>query len=207
MNSFTEFLPHLTRTVSAAVLLVVAASCTLHGTHGGTTAKLEPQMRMRSVEEAHLGGVDVFPLCEPADVSLPWRNQLIAGYVNKDLPLRIRVQLSAYNPNAAPATIVGLEYTVLVDGKPLGNGRQLLPLDLPGRDSVRLPLTFELNTYKYLGDDALPALRNFAIGFGDARRKRVAVQVRPLLRLPKGRMSTTITYLTTATNHPTLASK
>jgi hypothetical protein len=52
----------------------------------------------------------------------------------------------------------------------------------------------------------MPALRNFAIGFGDARRKRVALQVRPLMRLPKGRLSTTISY-STSTKHSALASK
>jgi hypothetical protein len=205
MNSAFKFLPCLARLVPATALLVATASCTLLNTHSDATAKLAPQIQLRQVHEAQLGAVDVFPLCEPSEVSLPWRNQLIAGYVNKELPLRMRVQLNAYNPNTAPTSIVGIDYTVIVDGKTLGNGRQLLPLELPARDSVRLPLTFELNTYKYLGDDALPALRNFAIGFGDARRKRVALQVRPLLRLPKGRSSTTISYLST-TNHSALAS-
>jgi hypothetical protein len=194
MNRAIGFLPRLARLVPAMALLVAGTGCTLLGAHGNATAKLPPQIRMRQVHEALLGGVDVFPLCEPSEVSLPWRNQLIAGYVNKELPLRMRVQLTAYNPNATAISIVGLDYTVMVDGKLLGNGRQLLSLDLPASDSVRLPLTFELNTYKYLGEDAMPALRNFATGFGDARRKRVALQVRPLLRLPKGRLSTSISY-------------
>jgi hypothetical protein len=206
MNPAFRFLPRFARLVPAVALLAATASCSLLGSRSDATAKLEPQIRMRQVHEAQLGGVDVFPLCEPSEVSLPWRNQLIAGYVNKELPLRMRVQLNAYNPSATPMSIVGIDYTVIVDGRPLGNGRQLLPLDLPARDSVRLPLTFELNTYKYLGDDAMPALRNFAIGFGDARRKRVTLQVWPLMRLPKGRLSTTISY-STSTKHSALASK
>jgi hypothetical protein len=54
---------------------------------------------------------------------------------------------------------------------------------------VQVPLSFEFNTYKYLGTDAMPALRNFALGFGDVRRQRVALRVRPVLRAPRGRMS------------------
>jgi hypothetical protein len=206
MNCSVGFLPYFTRLLSAVVLLMATASCSLLSTRSNASAKLEPQIRMRQVHEAQLGGVDVFSLCEPSEVSLPWRNQLIAGYVNKELPLRMRVQLNAYNPSEVPTSIVGIDYTVIVDGKPLGNGRQLLPLDLPARDSVRLPLTFELNTYNYLGDDAMPALRNFAIGFGDARRKRVALQVRPLLRMPKCRLSTPIRY-STFNSQSALASK
>jgi hypothetical protein len=205
MNSALGFLPRFARLVPAVALLAATASCSLLGTRSDVTAKLEPQIRMRQVHEAQLGSVDVFPLCEPSEVSLPWRNQLIAGYVNKELPLRMRVQLNAYNPSETPTSIIGIDYTVIVDGRPLGNGRQLLPLELPAHDSVQLPLTFELNTYKYLGDDAMPALRNFAVGFGNARRKRVALQVRPLMRLPKGRSSTTISY-STSTKHSASAS-
>ena len=103
--------------------------------------------------------------------------------------MRITLQLNAYNPNSAPAALTGFAYTVLVDGRPLGKSRLATALELPAGDSVRVPLTFEFNTYKYLGDDAIPALRNFALGFGDPRRQRVTLQVRPLLRTPKGRLS------------------
>ncbi|RZK23149.1 MAG: hypothetical protein EOO56_06020, partial [Hymenobacter sp.] len=120
-------------------------------------------------------------------------NQVIAGYVNKQLPLRLRVQLNAYNPSAAAATITGVSYTVSVDGRPLGTGRQATAVQVPAGDSVRVPLTFEFNTYKFLGEDALPALRNFALGFGDLHRQRVVVQVRPLLRAPKGHLSSPLT--------------
>nr|GFC99810.1 hypothetical protein [Tanacetum cinerariifolium] len=149
----------------------------------------EPEFRVRTVEAASLNGLDVLPLREPADMDLPRRNQIIAGYVNKQLPLRVRVQLNAYNPNPAPATITGVVYTVMVDGRALGAGRQLAAVNVPAGDSVRVPLTFEFNTYKFLGEDAMPALRNFALGFGDPRRQRVTLQVRPLLRAPKGHLS------------------
>jgi hypothetical protein len=176
------------------VLLLGAAlaSCAVH--EAGPTALVprEPEFRVRAVEEASLNGLNVLPLREPADMDLARRNQVIAGYVNKQLPLRVRLQLNAYNPNPAPATIMGVVYTVLVDGRELGTGRQVAAVNVPAGDSVRVPLTFEFNTYKFLGDDALPALRNFALGFGDLKRQRVTLQVRPLLRTPKGHLSTPI---------------
>ena len=173
-------------------LLATTASCTLRGASQPAAAHHEPEFRVRAVEEASLNGLNVLPLREPADMDLPRRNQVIAGYVNKQLPLRVRVQLNAYNPGPAPATITGVSYTVMVDGRPLGNSRLIQPLEIPAGDSVRVPLTFEFNTYKFLGEDALPALRNFALGFGDLHRQRVVVQVRPLLRAPKGRLSSPI---------------
>jgi hypothetical protein len=171
------------------LVLLCMTSCTMRETGQEKGPSREPVFRLRAVEEATLNGLDVLPLREPADMDLPKRNQIIEGYVNKQLPLRMRVQLTAYNPGLESAAITGLDYTVLIDGRALGTGRLATTLEVPARDSVQVPLAFEFNTYKYLGSDAMPALRNFALGFGDARRQRVALRVRPMLRAPRGRTS------------------
>ncbi|MFD1874616.1 LEA type 2 family protein [Hymenobacter bucti] len=174
------------------------ASCALHEASPGALAHRAPEFRVRAVEEASLNGLNVLALREPADMDLPRRNQIIAGYVSKQLPLRVRLQLNAYNPSSAPAAITGVAYTVLLDGRALGTGRQAAAVNVPAGDSVRVPLTFEFNTYKFLGEDALPALRNFALGFGDLRRQRVTLQVRPVLRTLKGHLSTPLAHTTLA---------
>jgi hypothetical protein len=170
--------------------LLFTTSCTLRETRQEAAATHEPRFRVREVKAASLGTLDVLPLRQPADVDLPRRNQLIAGYVNHELPLKMNLLLNAYNPNLEDAAITGFDYTVLVDSKVLGSGRQALAIDLPARDSVTLPFEFEMNTYKLLGEDALPALRNFALGFGDPHRTRFALRIHPLLRSPRGRLST-----------------
>ncbi|QKG53097.1 hypothetical protein [Hymenobacter sp. BRD67] len=52
-----------------------------------------------------------------------------------------------------------------------------------------------MNTYKLLGNDALPALRNFALGFGDLHRQRITLRLHPILRNGRGRLSTLIKRL------------
>jgi hypothetical protein len=175
-----------------AVGLLLATSCTLRETRQEGAPNVMPEVKLRGVEQASLGTLDVLKLRTPSDVDLPRRNQLIEGYVNKSLPLKMRLQLNAYNPNLEETSLTGLDYTVLVDGKPLGSGRLPMSLALPARDSVRVPFEFEMNTYKMLGDDALPALRNFALGFGDLNRKRVTLNLRPIVRNGRGRLSTLI---------------
>ncbi|WP_233635714.1 LEA type 2 family protein [Hymenobacter setariae] len=194
MTSATQLSIRFAPSLLLGGVLLTMASCALHEATPGGLARREPEFRVRAVEEASLNGLNVLPLHVPADLDLPRRNQIIAGYVNKQLPLRVRLQLNAYNPNPAPTTITGVVYTVLVDGRALGTGKQAATLNVPAGDSVRVPLTFEFNTYKFLGDDALPALRNFALGFGDLRRQRVTLQVRPLGRTPKGHMSAPIAH-------------
>ena len=185
------FIRRFTLLLPAAALLL-ATGCTLRETRQEGAPNVLPEVKMRVIEQASLGTLDVLNLHTPTDVDLPRRNQLIEGYVNKSLPLKMRVQLNAYNPNLEATAITGLDYTVLVDGKELGSGRMPLALELPARDSVRVPFEFELNTYKLLGTDALPALRNFALGFGDLRRKRVVLNVRAITRNSRGRLSTLI---------------
>jgi len=172
--------------------LLLATSCTLRETRQEGAPNVMPEVKLRGVEQASLGTLDVLKLRTPSDVDLPRRNQLIEGYVNKNLPLKMRVQLNAYNPNLEETALTGLDYTVLVDGKELGSGRLPMSLELPARDSVRVPFEFEMNTYKMLGNDALPALRNFALGFGDLNRKRVILNLRPIVRNGRGRLSTLI---------------
>jgi hypothetical protein len=178
----------LLRTVGLLALVCVI-SCTRRETRQEGGPSRGPEFRVRAVQEASLNGLDVLPLRTPADMDLARRNQIIAGYVNKQLPLRARVQLNIYNPGLEPVALSGFDYTVLIDGRPLGKNRQLTELEVPASDSVRVPVTFEFNTYKYLGDDAMPALRNFALGFGDVHRRRITLQVRPLLRTGRGRLS------------------
>jgi hypothetical protein len=178
-----------------ALGLLFATSCTLRETRQEGSPNVMPEVKVRTVEQATLGTLNVLPLRTPSDVDLPKRNQLIEGYVNKSLPLKMRVQLNAYNPNLEPTAITGLDYTVLVDNKVLGSGRLPMALELPPRDSVRVPLEFEMNTYKLLGNDALPALRNFALGFGDINRKRMTLNLRPIVRNGRGRLSTLIRRL------------
>jgi len=173
-------------------LLATTASCTIRETRPALAVAQEPKFRVQVIEEASLNGLNVLPFNTPADMDLARRNQVIAGYVNQQLPLRIRVQVSAYNPNPTKAVMAGFDYTVLVDGRPLGKSRLVAPLQLPAGDSVRVPVAFEFNTYKYLGEDAMPALRNFALGFGDPHRQRITLQIRPLLRAPKGRLSSPV---------------
>lgn len=175
-----------------ALGLLLATSCTLRETRQEGAPSVLPEVKLRGVEQASLGTLDVLKLRTPSDVDLPRRNQLIEGYVNKSLPLKMRVQLNAYNPNLEETALTGLDYTVLVDGKELGSGRMPMSLALPPRDSVRVPLEFEMNTYKLLGNDALPALRNFALGFGDLHRKRLTLNLRPIVRNGRGRLSTLI---------------
>ena len=183
---------HYFRCLLPIIGLLFAAGCTMRET-GKEGPSLAPQFELRAVKAASLGTLDVLPLHEPSDVDLPRRNQLIDGYVHQNLPLKMILKVNAFNPSLESATtITSLDYRVMIDGKDLGPGRLDTLLELPANDSVQLSLSFKMNTYKLLGKDAMRALRNFSLGFGDMRRKRVTLLFRPQIRSSRSRFSSLI---------------
>lgn len=166
-----------------------------------TTAPL--QFRLRRIESATLGSLNVQALREPEDLNLTSRSQLIREYVGGALPLRMQLALEVQNPDPQSATLTGFDYEVTLDGKPLGGGRAVANLLLPATSTpVALPFTFELNTHPLLGNDALPVLRNFAVGLADRRRRplRLGLRLRPSLQLADGHTVRASTFAVLATD-------
>ena len=136
-------------------------------------------------------------LREPEDLNLAARSQLIRAYVGGALPLRMQLVLEAQNPGPESSTLTGFDYEATLDGKPLGGGRAAANLPLPaGGPPAALPFAFELNTCPLLGNDALPVLRNFAVGLADRRRRplRLGLRLRPSVVLADGRTVRAATF-------------
>ena len=178
------------QTASAALLGLALSQCTLGEQVRDTPSVVPLQFRLVQIEAATLGSLDVKALREPEDLNLAARSQLIREYVSGPLPLKMRLRLEGQTTGGQPGTLTGYDYEVLLDGKPLGGGRAVANQALPATAAAfALPLTFELNTRPLLGNDALPALRNFAVGLADRRRRplRLGLRLRPNVLLADGR--------------------
>ena len=178
------------KAASVALLGLGLGQCTLGEQVRETPSVVPLQFRLVQIEEATLGSIDVKALREPEDLNLATRSQLIREYVSGPLPLKMRLQLEGSSTGAQPGTLTGYDYEVLLDGKPLGGGRAVANQALPATAAAfPLPLTFALNTHQLLGNDALPALRNFAVGLADRRRRplRLGLRLRPNVLLADGR--------------------
>ncbi len=172
-----------------SLLGLALAQCSLGEQMQETPSAVPLQFRLLRIEAATLGSLDVRGLRKPEDLNLTSRSQLIREYVGGALPLRMQLALEAQNPDQQSATLTGFDYEVTIDGKPLGSGRAVTNLPLPATSTpVALPFTFELNTRPLLGNDALPVLRNFAVGLADRRRRplRLGLRLRPSLLLADG---------------------
>ena len=169
--------------LAAVAALLVLSQCTSgEVARDAPTALPSLQFRLVRIEEATLGSLNAKGLRQPEDLNLADRSQVIREYVSGNLPLRMRLVLEARDPSLTARSINALDYEVALDEKPLGKGHILPNLALPADGSpIEFPLAFDLNTRKVLGDDAMPALRNFAVGLADRHRRpmRLAVRLRP----------------------------
>lgn len=204
---------HLTFFLRRLALGLLAAStlshCTLRDQTSETPTGPTLKFSLARIDEARLGGLDARAWREPADVNLEQRSQLIQGYVNGSLPLRMSLLLDVRDPSLSAQSISTIDYEVFLDDKLLGSERATPNATLPtGGAAVSVPLTFELNTTKLLGKDALPALRNFATGLADRRRRpmRLGLRLRPTYVTNDGRTIVLKNMLLVETDSVTISS-
>lgn len=187
---------------TACVLgLALLTQCSLRDTVAESPTGSAMQFRLVRIEEATLGSLNVKNMRDPNDLSLEPRSQLIREYVSGNLPLHMRLVLEARDPGLTAATLSKLDYEVFLDEKLLGKAAAEPNVAMPAEGApVEFPLSFDLNTRKLLGDDAMPALRNFAVGLADRRRKpmRIALRLRPTSVTVGGQSSQTNNYLQVA---------
>ena len=164
--------------------------CTMRERESESASMPSLRFKLVKIEETTLDGLDASTWRVPSDLNLTQRSQIIRAYANKNLPLHMRLRLAARNPSLQPVTLANLDYDVLLDEKILGSARISPNLTLPANGlPVEMPLTIDMNTYKFLGDDAMPALRNFSVGLADRRRipPRFTLRLRPTLLQANGK--------------------
>jgi len=196
------------RALLGVSVLGLLTHCTLRDQTSETPTGPTLKFSLARIDEARLGGLDARAWREPADVNLEQRSQLIQGYVNGSLPLRMSLLLDVRDPSLSAQRISTIDYEVFLDDKLLGSERATPNATLPaGGAAVGVPLTFELNTTKLLGKDALPALRNFAIGLADRRRRpmRLGLRLRPTYVTNDGRTIVLKNMLLVETDSVTMA--
>jgi hypothetical protein len=199
----------LFRRFALALLATGALShCSLRDQVSETPTGPSLKFSLVRIDEASLGGLDARAWRQPADVNLAQRSQLIQGYVNGNLPLRMSLLLDVRDPSLSAQNVSSIDYEVFLDDKLLGSEQVTPNVVLPaGGAAASIPLSFEFNTNKVLGKDALPALRNFAVGLADRRRRpiRLGLRLRPTYVTNDGRTIVLKNMLLVETDSVTLA--
>ena len=143
---------------------------------------------LAGLDEAQLGGINVLtpaagPVLAPAQA-----DQLAAAASGStDVPLRLRLRLDARNPNREKVLLNELEYQVLVDNREVARGTTDDVLELPGRNTLSIPLTVTANVHDVLGGGMKPERLASAFGTWNRQPARLSVRVRPTFQNATGR--------------------
>jgi hypothetical protein len=135
-----------------------------------------------------LGGVPIGRLSRFEEVRADDLARLAAALLDDELPLAFTLHIDASNPagNGVAATLVGLDWRLLVRDRETIRGRFNQPTELPPGAVVDLPLQVELDLRRFFEDDLreLVDVALDAAGGGNGANLRLVAS--PTIQTPLG---------------------
>lgn len=154
------------------------------------------QFKLDNVTGFRLAGVDISRFASRGDIGFGDVANLTAAVLQKRLPAEFTLNVAVRNPNdgstGRPATNLFLRkiaWTLLIDDRTTISGVTDQRLQIPGTgQSTTIPLTMQLDLYKFFSDRGADDLINLALAIGgqsgsSSRLKltaRVTAEVPPL---------------------------
>lgn len=176
---------------------ILAAALLLFGLVGCATLQQIAALRrvafaLGSVGNGKLAGVSLTRIGSYRDLSVTDVGRIAIAVARNDLPLEFTLDLQASNPaeNRTTATMVGLAWTLLLDGKETVSGNLDSSFALPAGQTVRIPLVMRLNLKQFFSGPA-ESLIDLAAGLAGARADptRVTLRATPSISTPIGPIS------------------
>ena len=189
---FTSFLTNHRGAVQAfASVLAVAglSQCGIQEQVQQAKAFKNVDVRLASIDQATVGGVNVLNLRQAADLGTAEKALLLAAYTSGNVPLRMRVNLEFRNPNDETAALNEFDYIALIDDKEVAKGHTNQRIEVPANGVTTAPIQVESNLREALGDQTGESLANFALGLGDRDRqpRRFTLKLKPTFITKSGR--------------------
>jgi len=147
-------------------------------------------VRLASVDQATVGGVNVLNLRQAGDLGTAERALLAAAATAGNLPLRMRVNLEFRNPNNETAALNEFDYIALIDDKEVAKGHTNQRIEVPANGGVAMaPVLIESDLRKMMGEQSGESLANFALGLTDRDREplRFTLKLKPTFITSSGK--------------------
>lgn len=150
----------------------------------------DADIRLASIEQATVAGVDVLHIRKASDLSIIDQARLATSYASGNLPLRMRVNLEVRNPNDETAALNELDYIALIDDKQVATGHTTERIEVaPNGGLATVPVTMESNLHEVLGKQSGESLTDFVLGLADNNQQpmRLTLRLRPTFITSNGR--------------------
>lgn len=176
--------------VAGLVAVASLSQCGIHEQVQQAKAFKNVDVRLASVDQATVGGVNVLNLRQATDLGTAERALLVAAATAGNLPLRMRVNLEFRNPNNETAALNEFDYIALIDGKEVAKGHTNQRIEVPANGAlVTAPVLVESDLRKTLGEQSGESLANFALGLTDRDREplRFTLKLKPTFITSSGK--------------------
>lgn len=157
------------------------------------------KFKLTGIEDFRVSGVSIAGKSKISDFSITDGLKLTNLLQGKTFPVQFVLNLAAFNPNdgkstpvKTDATLSGLDWRLLIDDVPTINGDLSAPITVPATgQAVNIPLTINLDLYKFFKDDGLDKLLNlaFALGGMNSNLSRVKLDCKPTVKTVFGPMT------------------
>jgi hypothetical protein len=134
------------------------------------------QFQLGNVQGFRLNGVDISRISQPSEVSMLDMARLGQAIATKTMPVEFTLNVNARNPNtptagatATPLYLSRLDWRLKIDGRETIAGVVNRQLEIPaGGQTTVIPLTMQLDLFKFFGDRGLNDMINLATAIGGA---------------------------------------
>ena len=169
----------------AAALAAVAGCATL----SRITALKRVDFSLAGVDEGRLAGVDLKRIARYEDLGPLEVGRIALAFSRRDVPLEFRVLVRGDNPadNRTAATLVKLDWTLLLDDKETVRGVLDTTVTMPPGQSAIIPIPVRVNLREFF-DGPAQSLVNLAASVAglSSHPTRIAVRAVPTVHTPLG---------------------
>jgi len=188
--SFSSKTRFAAQAVAGLVAMASLSQCGIHEQVQQAKAFKNVDVRLASVDQATVGGVNVLNLRQAGDLGTAERALLAAAATAGNLPLRMRVNLEFRNPNDETAALNEFDYLAYIDGKEVAKGHTSQRIEVPANGGVAMaPVLVESNLRDAFGQQSGESLANFALGLTDRDREplRFTLKLKPTFITSSGK--------------------
>lgn len=143
------------------------------------------EFRLNSVENIRLAGVNIQDVKSLNQIGISDVAKLSAAYLGNNLPLDLKLNMDARNPNPTAAALSALDWIFLIDDIEMTRGNTNQRIQLPASQTTTIPLLLNFDLKKVLSGKSQNALVNFALniaGSGD-KPTRLALKAKPTIQI------------------------
>lgn len=170
---------------SLLMLFFVLCSCDVTQNVMGTYNLTQCEYKYNSISNLNLAGVNLQGVNSLSALNPLTAAGLVSAFSKNTLPLQFTLNLNVKNPGSQTALLNGLQYILEIDDIEMTTGSLSSKLQVPGGQTVVLPVNLAFDLKKVMSGQSTDAIKNMAfnfIGFGSSSSK-VTLKLKPTIAI------------------------